>query len=141
MNDEYFNKIHTIEFVINNDDGKSLSALQKADIVLIGISRTSKTPLSIHLAYHNFFVANILLVSEATVPKHLFELSSKKIIGLTISPYRLNEIRTERNAYMGVLGNTSYSSLINIIEELEFACKVMKKIDCPVIDVSNMAVE
>lgn len=141
LNEEYYRKIQAIEFAINNDDGKSLRSLQMADIILIGVSRTSKTPLSIYLAYQDFFVVNIPLVSEATVPKFLFEVSSIKVIGLTINPTRLNEIREERNTTMGVGVESSYSDLNNIIEELEFAQGIMKKIGCPIIDISNKAVE
>lgn len=141
LNEDYYQKIHAIEFAINNDDGKSLNSLQKADIVLIGVSRTSKTPLSIYLAYHNLLVVNIPLVSVANVPKNLFKISSKKIVGLTISPNRLNQIRTERNSTMGVVGDSSYSDMNNIINELEFADQLMKKLSCPIIDVSNRAVE
>lgn len=141
LNDEYFRKIHAIEFAINNDDGKSLSSLKKADIVLIGVSRTSKTPLSIYLAYHSYLVVNIPLISVASVPKHLFEISSKKVIGLTINANRLNHIRSERNTTMGVDAESSYSDLNNIISELEYAEDIMKKVGCPIIDVSNNAVE
>ena len=141
LDEDYYQKIHAIEFAINNDDGKSLDSLQKADIVLIGVSRTSKTPLSIYLSYHNLLVVNIPLVSEANVPKNLFKISSKKVIGLTISPNRLNQIRTERNSTMGVVGESSYSDMNHIIHELEFADQLMKKLGCPIIDVSNRAVE
>ncbi len=141
LNDEYFRRIHAIEFAINNDDGKSLSALQKADVVLIGVSRTSKTPLSIYLSYHSYLVVNIPLVAEESVPKHLFEISSRKVIGLTIHPNRLNHIRSERNTTMGVGPDSSYSDLGRIIDELEFAENIMKRIGCPIIDVSNNAVE
>ena len=141
LNTEYFKKIKAIEFAINNDDGKKLGSLQKADIVLIGVSRTSKTPLSIYLAYQNYMVVNIPLISELKIPNHLFEISSKKVIGLTINPTRLNQIRTERNSSMGVEAETQYSDMNHIIKELEFADDIMKKIGCPIIDVSNKAVE
>lgn len=141
LDDQYFEKIGAIEFAINNDDGRSLNALEKADIVLIGVSRTSKTPLSIYLAYHNYLVVNIPLVSESNIPKNLYQISSKKIIGLTINPNRLNQIRTERNTTMGVVGDSQYSDMSQIIEELEFAEKVMKNLGCPIIDISNKAVE
>lgn len=141
LDEDYFQKIRAIEFAISNDDGKKLDSLQKADIILIGVSRTSKTPLSIYLSYHNYLVVNIPLVSEANVPKNFFKISSKKIIGLTISPNRLNQIRTERNSTMGVLGDSSYSDMNHIIDELEFADQLMKKLGCPIIDVSNRAVE
>ncbi len=141
LDGEYYRKIKAVEFAINNDDGKSVQALQKADVVLIGVSRTSKTPLSIYLAYHNYFVVNIPLISTSEVPKHLYQLSSRKVVGLTISPGRLNQIRSERNTNMGVNAGSHYSDMNYIIEELEFADRVMKKIGCPVIDVSNKAVE
>ncbi|AWW32743.1 kinase/pyrophosphorylase [Echinicola strongylocentroti] len=141
LNDEYFRRIHAIEFAINNDDGKSLSALQKADIILIGVSRTSKTPLSIYLSYHSYLVVNIPLVGEESIPKHLYDIPRRKIIGLTIHPNRLNHIRSERNMVMGVGAESSYSDLGHIIDELEFAEGIMKRIGCPIIDVSNNAVE
>lgn len=141
LDDEYFRKISAIEFAINNDDGKSLNSLQKADLILIGVSRTSKTPLSIYLAYHNYLVVNIPVVSETSVPKNIFKVSSQKIIGLTINPNRLNQIRTERNSTMGVKSNSQYADMNQIINELEFAEKIMKKLGCPIIDVSNKAVE
>lgn len=141
LDNEYFNKIKAVEFAINNDDGKSFDSFQKADLVLIGVSRTSKTPLSIYLAYQNYLVVNIPLISESNIPKHLFEISSKKVIGLTINPNRLNQIRTERNTTMGIARESEYSDMNHIINELEFADSIMKRIGCPIIDVSNKAVE
>ncbi|MEM9857273.1 MAG: pyruvate, water dikinase regulatory protein [Bacteroidota bacterium] len=141
LSDEYYRRTHAIEFAINNDDGKSLNSLQKADIILIGVSRTSKTPLSIYLAYHSYLVINIPLVSERSIPQNFYRVSSKKVIGLTINPNRLNEIRTERNTAMGLNTESSYSDLNNIINELEFADAIMKKVGCPIIDVTNNAVE
>ncbi|GGZ37563.1 phosphoenolpyruvate synthase regulatory protein [Echinicola pacifica] len=141
LDEKYFEKINAIEFAINNDDGRSLASLQKADIVLIGVSRTSKTPLSIYLAYHNYLVVNIPLVSVHSIPAHIFKISPKKIIGLTIHPDRLSQIRTERNTNMGVAGDSAYADMHQILEELELADSLMKKLGCPIIDVSNKAVE
>lgn len=141
LDDSYFRRINALEFAINNDDGKSVKALDMADVVLIGVSRTSKTPLSIYLAYHNYLVVNIPLMMACEVPEHLFQISSRKVIGLTIKAMHLNEIRAERNEAMGVNAINSYSDLNTIIEELEFADSIMKKIGCPVLDVSNHAIE
>lgn len=141
LGDDYYRRINALEFAINNDDGQSLTALQKADVVLVGVSRTSKTPLSIFLAYLNYLVVNVPLVSEANLPSELFEIERSKIIGLTINPRRLNEIRNERNVSMGVESSTSYSEMTGILQELDFSEKVMKKLGCPVIDVTQRAVE
>ena len=141
LGDEYYKRIHAIEFAINNDDGKSLSALQKADIVLIGVSRTSKTPLSIYLAYLGYLVVNIPLVMENKNVRNLFEVPTRKVIGLTISPNRLHQIRNERNTTMGVMNGSEYADMNYIINELEYADAIMKKIGCSSIDITNRAVE
>jgi regulator of PEP synthase PpsR (kinase-PPPase family) len=141
LNESYFQRVSAIEFAINNDDGKSLHALQQADLILIGVSRTSKTPLSIYLAYHNYKVINIPLVPHQGAPENLFKISGRKVIGLTIGARRLQEIRSERNSTMGVYLDTDYSDMGLILEELDFADSIMKRIGCPVIDVTNQAVE
>ena len=141
LGQDYYDKIEAIEFAINNDDGRSYQSLKKADVVLIGVSRTSKTPLSIYLAYHNYLVVNIPLVKEVEVPEGLFKISPRKIIGLTIASERLNEIRTTRDSSMGVIGSSDYSDMNKIIEELSFADDLMKRIGCKVVNVSNRAIE
>lgn len=128
LTDEYYRRIQAIEFAINNDDGKSLDSLNKADVVLIGVSRTSKTPLSIYLAYMNLLVVNIPLIFGSVVPRHIYNIPKSKVIGLTISVEKLNKIRTDRNTAMGLKGDNSYSDTLRIIEELEFADGIMKKI-------------
>ena len=141
LGDEYYKRIHAIEFAINNDDGKSQTALQKADIVLIGVSRTSKTPLSIYLAYLGYLVVNIPLVMENKNIQNLLEVPVGKVIGLTISPNRLHQIRNERNTTMGVSSGSEYADMNYIINELEYADTIMKKIGCSSIDITNRAVE
>ena len=141
LNDEYFNKVESVEFAVKYDDGKDPRGILKADIVLIGISRTSKTPLSMYLAYKNYKVANIPLVPEVEPPKELFEIPPRKIIGLTNDPERLNTIRIERLKDMGVKSSSTYAQMDRILNELEFADKLFAKLRCPVINVSSKAIE
>ncbi|HCX04898.1 MAG: kinase/pyrophosphorylase [Tissierellales bacterium] len=137
----YFEKVEAIEFAVKYDDGKDPRGFKKADIVLVGISRTSKTPLSMYFAYKNYRVANLPLVPEVEPPKELFEVSKKKIVGLTNDPRKLNEIRRERLKDMGIKDNSNYADLSRIIEELDYADKIFNRLKCPVINVSNRAIE
>ncbi len=137
----YFRRVAAIEFAVKYDDGKDSRGIKKADIVLIGVSRTSKTPLSMYLANKNIKVANVPLVPEAPLPDELFEISPKRIMGLTANPIKLNEIRQERLKALGLSNNASYANLDRILEELDYAEELMKKLCCPVIDVSSKAVE
>ena len=141
LDEQYFRRIEAIEFAVKYDDGKDPRGLHKADIVLIGISRTSKTPLSMYLAHRNIKVANVPLVPEVSPPKELFEIKSKKIIGLTTDPYKLIEIRKERIKALGLQDNANYANIQRIIDELEYADELMRKLGCPIIDVSARAVE
>ncbi|MDW7670317.1 MAG: pyruvate, water dikinase regulatory protein [Bacillota bacterium] len=141
LDEQYFRRIEAIEFAVKYDDGKDPRGLQKADIVLIGISRTSKTPLSMYLAHRNIKVANVPLVPEVSPPRELFDVKSQKIIGLTTDPYKLIEIRKERIKALGLQDNANYASIQRIIEELEYADALMRKLGCPIIDVSARAVE
>lgn len=141
LDDDYFRKIEAVEFAVKYDDGKDPQALHKADIVLIGVSRTSKTPLSMYLAHKRFKVANIPLVPEVSPPDELFEIPRKNCVGLIISPGKLNEIRTERLKALGLSPQSNYADLERILGELEYADQIMKRVGCPVIDVSNKAVE
>lgn len=141
LDHQYFNKIDAIEFTIRHDDGKAPEGIMKADLVLVGVSRTSKTPLSMYLAYLNYRVINIPLVQYMPIPDELFKINAGKIIGLTIQPELLNRIRTERTRSMGYRKNDHYSNMSAILDELEYAEKVMKKLGCAILDVSNKAIE
>lgn len=141
LNEEYFKKVEAIEFAVKYDDGRDPRGLLRADVILVGVSRTSKTPLSMYLANRRYKVANVPLVPEVEPPEELYMISTKKIIGLTISPDQLNMIRRERLKALGLTSQANYASLERIMQELEFAEKVMKKVGCPVINVSNKAVE
>ncbi|MEW9122903.1 MAG: pyruvate, water dikinase regulatory protein [Thermotaleaceae bacterium] len=141
LDEKYFRKVEAIEFAVKYDDGKDPRGLKKADIVLLGVSRTSKTPLSMYLAHKNIKVANVPLVPEVPVPEEIFEVPVKKIIGLTTNPIKLNEIRQERLKALGLSNEASYASMNRILEELDYADGLMKRLRCPVIDVSTKAVE
>jgi len=141
LDHEYFKRVAAIEFAIKYDDGKNPWGLLKADLVIIGVSRTSKTPLSMYLANKKIKVANVPLVPEIPPPEELFKISSSKIIGLLIDPYKLNEIRSERLKAMGLSDGANYADLKRITEELDYAKAVMRRIHCTSINVSNRAIE
>lgn len=141
LDESYFKRIEAIEFAVKYDDGKDPRGFKNADVVLIGVSRTSKTPLSMYLANKNIKVANLPLVIESEPPREIFEIPAKKVIGLTNSPEKLNEVREERLKALGLPDGSNYASLARILDELDYADKIMKKIGCPVIDVSNKAIE
>lgn len=141
LDDDYFRKMEAIEFAVKYDDGRDPRGVENADIVLMGVSRTSKTPLSMYLAHKRFKVANIPLVPEVSPPQELFEIPRKNCVGLSISPDKLNEIRKERLKALGLNAHSSYASLDRILEELDYADTIIKRVGCPIIDVTNKAVE
>jgi regulator of PEP synthase PpsR (kinase-PPPase family) len=138
---DYFQKIEAIEFAVKYDDGRDFSGILKADIILLGVSRTSKTPLSMYLAHKKLKVANVPLVPEMQPPEVLFSADKNKVIGLKIDKDKLNLIRQERLRTLGLAENATYAKTDRITMELDFADKIMKRIGCVVFDVSNRAVE
>ena len=141
LDDDYFRRVEAIEFAVKYDDGRDPRGLTKADIVLIGVSRTSKTPLSMYLANQGYKVANVPLVPEVAPPEELYRLPRNNCVGLIISPDKLNEIRKERLRALGLKSEANYASFERILEELDYAEKIMKRVGCPVINVANKAVE
>ena len=140
MDSTYFKRVAAMEFAVRFDDGLAPSALPTADIVLIGVSRTSKTPLSIYLGYLGYKTANVPIVPGIELPAELSEVAPHKVVGLTIDADRLSELRSERiRALRGSRGD--YVELVKIYEELDFAKAVHRKFGCPVIDVSDLAIE
>lgn len=137
----YFNRVESIEFSVRYDDGQDPRGILKADLVILGVSRTSKTPLAMYLANKNVKVANVPLFPESEPPKEIFEVSPKKVIGLTNAPDTLNKIRKERLKSLGLPQHSSYAGMNRILEELDYAEAVMKKIGCFVIDVQDKAIE
>jgi regulator of PEP synthase PpsR (kinase-PPPase family) len=141
LDEAYFNKVEAIEFAVKYDDGKQPWGLDKADIVIIGVSRTSKTPLCMYLAHQGIKAANVPLVLEVAPPEELLRLPARKLVGLTIRPQLLYEIRKERLKTMELDDNVAYTDLERIVAELDYAVAIMRKIGCPIIDVTNKAVE
>jgi len=139
--EKYYRKVEAIEFAVKCDDGKDARGITRADLVVIGVSRTSKTPLCMYLAHKRIMAANVPLVPEVSPPEEIFRLPPHKLIGLSIQPQQLNEIRRERLRTLGLTSNADYVSMERIHKELEYAEDIMKKTGCPVIDVTNKAVE
>ena len=130
-----------MEFAVKYDDGRNPLGLTKADVVLIGVSRTSKTPLSMYLAHKQIKVANVPLVPELNPPEELFKVPPYKIIGLLIDPYKLNEIRSARLKTMGLSDTAVYADVSRINEELDYAKGIMRRLHCQIINVSGRAIE
>jgi regulator of PEP synthase PpsR (kinase-PPPase family) len=141
LDQAYFKRVAAIEFAVKYDDGKNPDGILKADVVLVGVSRTSKTPLSMYLAHKELRVANVPMVPEVAPPEELFEIPADRIVGLIIDPAKLNHIRAERLRSMGLDPTSCYADSQRITEEVEYAKSIMYKLKCPIIDVSNKAIE
>ena len=141
MNQKYFDRISAMEFAVMYDDGKDPKGFLEADVVLLGVSRTSKTPLSLFLANKNLKVANLPLVPDTHIPKEIYQIDPKKIIGLTNDLSVLNEIRRERMISYGLNPDTSYSNIDAIKKELDSAQKLYDQLGCFVINVAHRSIE
>ena len=135
----YFRRIEAIEFAVRYDDGIG-GGLDEADVVLVGVSRTSKTPLSIYLGYLGYKTANVPIVAGIEPPPELFAIDQAKVVGMTIDATRLAEIRQARARNFGGTAR-QYSELVTIYEELAQAEVVHRRLGCPVIDVSELSIE
>lgn len=143
VNEGYFKKIDAVEFTVKHDDGKHLEDLNDADIILIGVSRTSKTPLSMYLAHKGWKVANVPLVLGIEPPKELYKANQDKIVALTIDPNALVGIRKERMKRLGHgLSSRDYSDLTHIGEEMEYSRQLFSQHPrWPVFEVTGKAIE
>jgi len=142
LDNDYFRRIFAIEYTVRHDDGLGLHDLNEADIVLVGISRTSKTPLCMYLGHKGYKVANVPLVEGQNPPKELFEIDPHKIIALTIDPERLSEIRTARLSELGTRDEGDYADMEKIFDEIEWAETIYKKNRrWPILDVTGKAIE
>jgi len=142
MNDEYYKKIDAIQFTMNHDDGNSMQDIEKSDIILIGVSRTSKTPTSIYLANKGYKVSNIPIVNKNSIPENVKKNKLNKcIIGLIAEPERLAEIRKNRMTSLKETGNQKYTNLQRIQNEVESSKSTFTKFKWPTIDVSRKSVE
>jgi len=142
LDEKYFKRIEAVDFAIRFDDGKNPDGIMQADVVLTGVSRTSKTPNCMYLAHHyGLKAANVPLVFGVEPPLALFKIASQKVIGLTIDPYLLAEIRTTRAQILGMSKSAEYADPERIVQEVKHAKKLFKELNCHVIDVSAKAIE
>lgn len=142
VDEQYYKRIEAIEYTVKHDDGKTFSELDKADIILVGISRTSKTPLSIFLSHKGWKVANIPLVLNTPLPAQLFQVDQRKIVGLIIDIESLQRIRKNRLEKFGQDPGGEYASLSHIVKEIEYAHGIFKQNKkWPVFNVTERALE
>jgi regulator of PEP synthase PpsR (kinase-PPPase family) len=141
LNEEYFRRIETIEFALRHDDGLRVRELPQAEIVLVGVSRTFKTPLSIYLAFKGWLVANVPIVLKTKPPSVLFDLPAGRVFGLTIDPVRLAALRRVRQEHLG--GATGeYANPDFVRREVEYALSIFRsQREWPVVDVTDKPIE
>ncbi len=142
LDEEYYNRIEAVQFTMSHDDGKKISDLDKSDVILVGVSRTSKTPTSIYLANRGYKVANIPLISNKDLPANLIESSKKTfVVGLICDASRLLDVRRNRIQSMHEDRPSNYTNEEEILNELEISKNLFKKYNWPIIDVTRKSVE
>ena len=142
LNEEYYDRIEAIQFTMNHDDGNLINDIDKSDIILVGVSRTSKTPTSIYLANKGFKTSNIPLVNENSLPQKLIQNPNMAcVVGLSTEPERLADLRKNRMNSLKETENRKYTDLENIRKEVLNAKKTFQKYKWPLIDVTRKSVE
>ncbi len=142
LDEEYYKRIEAIQYTMSHDDGKIINDLENSDVILVGISRTSKTPTSIYLANRGYKVANIPIIPNKKLPNELFESSKKTCtVGLVCEPTRLSDVRRNRVQSMHEDRPLNYTNEKEILNELEDSKKTFKKYNWPIIDVTRKSVE
>jgi len=141
IDNEYFSRVDAISYTITHDDGQSSWDLYEADIIIVGVSRTSKSPTSVYLSCRGYKVANIPFVSIETIPTSLFEIKKPLIVGLIINPEKLAQIRQSRLTSIGQEVSNNYIEIESIKEEIAESRKLFNRLNCPVIDVTKRSVE
>lgn len=139
--EKYISRVPAIEFATKYDDGKDPKGFLFADIIILGVSRSAKTPLSMYLANKGFKVANLPLIPEVEVPKELFEISSEKIFGLVGNPETILDVRKSRLEYLGLNEGATYATLDRIKEELTYAAHIFKQTSAQEILVDKRSIE
>lgn len=141
MREQDLKRIEAIEFAVEHDDGKRVHELQQADIILAGVSRVGKTPLSMYLSTLGWKVANVPLVRSLKPPSILFEIDHRRVIGLTIEPGQLISYRKHRSHHLGIAASSSYTAPTDLIEELEFARSVFRQGSFAIVDTTDKSIE
>lgn len=142
VDDAYFRRIDAMEYTIQHDDGKEVSGLDQADLIVIGLSRTSKTPLSMYLSHQGWKVANVPLILGYSLPEELFRVDQRRIIGLTIDSEALARIRRARLTRLGQHEGGEYASLEKVQEEVEYANEIYRRNrKWPIFNVTGKALE
>lgn len=141
LDKEYFNKISAIEFAVKYDDGKNPQGFLESDLVILGVSRTSKTPLSIYLANKGYKVSNLPLIPEVPLPQILDKVDKRRMIGLVCDPDKLSKIRSNRLDALGLTQATSYTDVEKIYEELDYSKKVFQKYQSYIINITDKSIE
>lgn len=141
LDENYFRRIEAMEYSVKYDDGKHFTDIGEADALIVGVSRTSKTPLSMYLANKGYKIANIPLVPEVDIPDEVFRHTDLKVFGLTASPNYILNIRNERVKVLGLHGPTNYNSIERIREELIYAEEIFEKLNATVINTEYKSIE
>ncbi len=141
LREDYFRRIEAIEFTVDHDDGLKPDGLRYADIVLIGVSRVGKTPLSMYLSTRGWKVANVPLIPQIAPPPQLFKIERRRVIGLTIKLDQLAAYRRRRQQHMGLEGSAAYSDISEIEAELIYAQRVFHQGGFTVIDITDKPIE
>lgn len=141
LNADYFARIDAMDYALARDDGQGVDRLEDADVIILGVSRTSKTPTCLYLANRGIKAANIPIVPHQAVPKELSDLKKPLIVGLTKDPESLVEIRRNRLQFLHEKRETSYADPEKVYEEVRDARKIFTKLGCSVIDVSHRSIE
>jgi regulator of PEP synthase PpsR (kinase-PPPase family) len=141
MDDDYFKRVEAINFSLTHDDGQMTQDLEKSDIILVGVSRTSKSPTSIYLAFRGYKTANVPYVKHCPLPQNLFEIKSSLIVGLTIGAERLVDVRRNRLSSLNQNNETDYVDIDAVKDEIAESRRLYAKYGWPVIDVTRKSVE
>jgi len=138
---DYFDRVEAIDFAVSHDDGNRPDDIPSADVVIIGVSRCGKTPLSMYLAVHGWKVANIPIIKDIPLPGELFRIDRRRVIGISIEYKHLLEYRKKRDEHMGRVGTTAYSSSSAVFEELEVARRIYREGGFYVVEVTDKPIE
>lgn len=141
LTQNYFNRTEAVEFAVKHDDGLGLDSIHESDIILLGPSRTLKTPLSIYLAYNGYRCANFPILKDVALPEMVSQCDRNKLIGLTMKAERLSMMRSERLRKLGRSASEGYASLSHICEEIEYASRIYRDLKIQTVNITGKAIE